>query len=182
MDAYGQDVISMRWERAQAYSVLPLLFRLAVWSNVCQWITAQGCPYWPSGKGRMERRQQVCPETDGMALLSFLVPSGSRMVGRRRGQLGWQSILSMVRRPILALRAQTSSTFSCIGHIKLQVLKNTWLNFRKQKREMLLLCFYIYLTTSLRLGLNKKMCKIHSLQRPRSQKLLVTKGKGPPNV
>lgn len=130
----------------------------------------------------MERRQQVCPETDGMALLSFLVPSGSRMVGRRRGQLGWQSILSMVRRPILALRAQTSSTFSCIGHIKLQVLKNTWLNFGKQKREMLLLCFYIYLTTSRRLGLNKKMCKIHSLQRPRSQKLLVTKGKGPPNA
>lgn len=166
----------------KAYSVLPLLVRLAVWSNVCQWITAQGFPYWPSGKGHVERLQQVCPEADGTALLSFLVPSGSRMEGRRRGQLGWQSILSMVRRPILALRAQTSSAFSCICHIKLQVLKNTWLNFRKQKREMLLLCFYIYLTTSLRLGLNKKMCKIHSLQRPRSQKLLVTKGKGPPNA
>lgn len=166
----------------EAYSVLPLLVRLAVWSRVCLWIIAQGFPYWPSGKGRVELLQQVCPETDGMALLSFLVPSGSRMEGRRRGQLGWQSILSMVRSPILALRAQTASAFTCVCHIKLQVLKNIWLNFRKQKREIFLLYFYIYLTTSLRLGLNKKMCKIHSLQWSSSRELLVSKGKGPPNA
>lgn len=165
-----------------AYSVLPLLVTLAVWSNVCQWIIAQGVPYWPSGKGSMELLQQVCPETDGITLLSFLVPSGSRKEGRRRGQLGWQSILSMVWRPILALCAQTASAFTCICHIKLQVLKNIWLNLRKQKREMLLLYFYIYLTTSLRLGLNKKMCKIISLQRSSSWELLVSKGKGPPNA
>lgn len=70
----------------------------------------------------MELLQHVCPKTDSMALLTSLVPSGLGMEGRRRGQLRCQNILLMVRVPELALCAQTSPTFTCICHIKLQSL------------------------------------------------------------